>query len=91
MADDEGVDGDQIAGVMGLDVAFAELGAEALQRLDLLLRLRECALRRGLLQAQQAVVAAEQAMSAPYPSDSRRAHLDGHHPAKTAGVAIPPA
>ena len=38
VTDEEGVDGDQIAGVMGLDVALAELGAEAFQRLDLLVR-----------------------------------------------------
>jgi hypothetical protein len=35
--DEEGVDGQQIPGVVGLDVAFAELRAEAFQRLDLFL------------------------------------------------------
>ena len=36
VADEEGVDGDQVAAVPGLDVAFAELGREPLQQTDLL-------------------------------------------------------
>ena len=35
MADEEGVDGEKIAGEAGLDVAFAELGREALEGPDL--------------------------------------------------------
>ena len=50
-ADEEGVDGDQRAGVCGLDVALAELGAEALQQPDLLVGQRQRALGGRLLQA----------------------------------------
>ena len=41
---------------MGLDVTFAELGAEALEEADLLIGEGDLALAGGLLQAQQAVV-----------------------------------
>jgi hypothetical protein len=67
-ADEEGVDGDQVAGMAGLDVALAELRAEALQQADLLLRERDLALGGGLLQAQQALVAGQQAVAAPHPA-----------------------
>ena len=50
-AGSEGVDRDQRAGVRRLDVALAELGAEALQQPDLLLGQFERALGGGLLQA----------------------------------------
>src|SRR5262245_11912444 len=76
VADEEGVDGHQIAGVMGLDVAFAELRAEAFQGLDLLLRQGEGTLGRDLLQAQQTVVPAEQAVAAPDTPNPGRADLD---------------
>ena len=68
MTDEEGVDSHQIAGVMGLDMALAELRTEAFLRLDLLLRQREGVLGRGLLQAQQPVMTAEQAMPTPHAS-----------------------
>jgi hypothetical protein len=51
--DEERVDSHEIASVMGLDMAFAELGAEAFKCLDLLFRPREGALGGGLLQPQQ--------------------------------------
>jgi hypothetical protein len=35
VTDEEGVDGQQITRVVGLDVAFAELRTEAFQRLDM--------------------------------------------------------
>lgn len=31
-ADEEGIDGDEAAGVIGLDMAFAELGREAFEQ-----------------------------------------------------------
>ena len=61
---------------MGLDVAFAELRAEAFQGLDLLLRQGEGTLGRDLLQAQQTVVPAEQAVAAPDTANPGRADLD---------------
>jgi len=46
MVDEEGIDGDEGAGVRHFDVAFAELRAEALQKPDLLVRQAELALAR---------------------------------------------
>ena len=53
MADEEGVDGHQVAGMAGVDVAFAELGAESFQQPDLLLAELDLALTGGLLEPQQ--------------------------------------
>src|SRR3546814_12129239 len=59
-ADEGDVDGDQVAGATGLDVALAELAAEALQETDLLVAEGDLALGSGLLQTQQALVAGPQ-------------------------------
>jgi hypothetical protein len=64
-ADEEGVDRDQSPGVRRLDVALAELRAEALEQADLLVGELELALGGGLLEAQQALVLGEQAVALP--------------------------
>src|SRR3546814_2309366 len=64
-ADEGDVDGDQVAGATGLDVALAELAAEALQETDLLVAEGDLALGGGLLQTQQALVAGQQAVAGP--------------------------
>src|SRR3546814_6444408 len=46
-ADEGDVDGDQVAGATGLDVALAELAAEALQETDLLVAEGDLALGGG--------------------------------------------
>jgi len=55
-ADEEGVDGDERAGVRRLDMTLAELRAEPLQQADLLVGQGKRALGRRLLQAQQVSV-----------------------------------
>src|SRR3546814_2470345 len=71
-ADEGDVDGDQVAGATGLDVALAELAAEALQETDLLVAEGDLALGGGLLQTQQALVAGQQAVAGPTPRAHRR-------------------
>lgn len=67
-ADEEGVHGHQVAGVAGLDLAFAELGAEALQEADLLVRQVDLFTRDVLLQPQQALVPGQEVVAAPHPA-----------------------
>jgi len=55
-ANEEGVDGNQRAGVRRLDMALAVFRAEPLEQRDLFLREGELALGRGLLQPQQPIV-----------------------------------
>src|SRR3546814_16410657 len=71
-ADEGDVDGDQVAGATGLDVALAELAAEALQETDLLVAEGDLALGGGLLQTQQALVAGQQAVAGPTSRAPRR-------------------
>ncbi len=75
-ADEEGVDSDQRAGVRRLDVALAELRAEALQQAQLLIGEVQAALGGCLLQAQQAVVLGQQPVTLPNPADTGRGDLD---------------
>jgi hypothetical protein len=72
--DEEGVDRDQSTGMRRLDVALAELGAEALEQPDLLVGERELALGGRLFQAQQALVLGQQALALP-----DAAHAAGRH------------
>ena len=55
-ADEEGIDGNQRAGVRRLDMTLAVFRAEPLEQRDLFLREGELALGRGLLQPQQPIV-----------------------------------
>ena len=55
-ADEEGVDGNQRAGVRRLDMTLAVFRAEPLEQSDLLIGQAEFALGRGLLQPQQPIV-----------------------------------
>jgi hypothetical protein len=73
---EERVDGHQIAAVVGLDVAFAELRAEAFEGGHLLLVELHDAVGRGLLQPHQPVVLAEQAVAAPHAAHPARRHLN---------------
>jgi len=75
-ADEESVDGDERAGVFGLDVTLAELRAEALEQADLLVGEPDLALGGGLLQAQQSVVLGGEAMALPDPALAARGDLD---------------
>lgn len=59
----------------GLDVAFAELRAEALQQPDLLVGQAQGAFGGGLSQAEEAVVLGQQAMALPDPAQPARGHL----------------
>src|SRR3546814_14162550 len=76
-ADEGDVDGDQVAGATGLDVALAELAAEALQETDLLVAEGDLALGGGLLQTQQALVAGQQAVEGPTPPAPPRRERKG--------------
>ena len=60
MTDEEGVHGHQVAGIAGLDMAFAELGREPLQQPDLLVGEVDLGARDVRLQAQQALVLGQQ-------------------------------
>ena len=75
-ADEEGVDGDQGTGVRRFDVALAELRVEPLQQADLLVGQGQPAFRRGLLQAQQALVLGQQAVALPDPAHAAGGDLD---------------
>ena len=66
MADEEGVDGDEVAGLTGLDVAFAEPGAEPFQQPDLFVRKLDPAFRRGLFQPEQPLLLGQQVMAGPH-------------------------
>jgi len=76
VADEEGVHGDQVAGVPGLDLAFAELGAETLEQPDLLVGQVELLARDVLLQAHQALVPGQEVVAAPDPAHAARRDLD---------------
>lgn len=62
--------------MVGLDVAFAELRAEAFEGFDLFVRELHGPFGRGRLPPQQTIVAAEQAVAAPDAADARRTDLD---------------
>lgn len=79
VADEEGIDGHQIAAVVSLDVSFAELLTEVLERRHLLLIELHDAVGRGLLQSHQPVVLAEQAVAAPHVVHPGRRDLDAGH------------
>ena len=79
-ADEEGVDGDQAAGVRGFDVALAQLRREPLKQADLFLAELEPALGGGLLQAQQPLMLGEQAVAHPHPADAAGRDLDALEP-----------
>ncbi len=80
--------------VAGLDVAFAELGAEALQEPDLLVGERDAAFGDGLLQAQQALMAGHQVVAAPDAAHAAGRHLEAlenqllGHPERPVGGVI---
>ncbi len=71
-ADEEGVDGHQVAPVPGLDVTLAKLRAEAFQQANLLVRELGFACRGGLLQAQQALLLGQEARAGSGPRARRR-------------------
>ena len=74
--DEEGVDGDERAGVRGLDVPLAELGAEPFQEPRLLGCELDRALGRGPLQPQQALMFRQQIVPAPNAAHAARADLE---------------
>ena len=69
MADEEGVDGHEVAGMAGLDVAFAELGAEPFQQPDLFGVEIDLALTGGLLKPQQARLFGQELLTGPHAAD----------------------
>lgn len=73
VADEEAVDGDQRAGMWGLDTALAELGAEPLQKAYLFVRQFDLPLRDALLQARQALVFV---VTGPYSAHAAGGDLD---------------
>ena len=73
---EEGIDSHQIAAVVGLDVTFPELRAEAFERRHLFFVELHDAVGRGLLQSHQPVMLAEQAVAAPHAAHPARRHLD---------------
>lgn len=79
-ADEEGVDGDETAGVRGFDVALAELRREPLEQADLLVGEVELALGGGLLQPQQPLVLGEKPVAHPHPADAAGRDLDAREP-----------
>ena len=75
-ADEEGIDGNQVTRMAGLDVTLSELRTEALQEADLLVRELDLALGRSLLQAQQTFGLGQQAVAAPDPAHAAGGDLD---------------
>jgi hypothetical protein len=91
--DKEGVDGDQIAGVAGLDVPLSELWAESLQETYLVFGEGEFPLADRLLKAQESLMLGHQVMSVPNATDTARANLNtiedqllGHSQASLGGA-----
>src|SRR6266496_3992973 len=72
---EEGVHRDKLAGVLDLDVALPELGAEALEQAYLLLSEGELVLAHRTLQTQQPLVLGEQPVTTPYPAHAAGADL----------------
>ena len=72
MANEERIHGDQSTGVRRLDMAFAELGAEAFEQPALLIRELDRLLGGGPLQAEQALVLGQKVVAAPDPTHRRR-------------------
>ena len=75
MADEESIDGDQVAGVEGLDVVFAEFRRKPLQQPDLVVAEFGPPVRDALLQAQQALIPGQQLMAAPHSAHAAGRHL----------------
>lgn len=75
-ADEEGIDGDQLAGVVDLDVAFTKFGAKAFQVAYLVFSELDFLLTRGALKTQQALMTGQQVMTTPDTSHAGRTHLD---------------
>lgn len=75
-ADEEGIHRHQVSGVLGLDVAFAELGAEPFQGPHLFVREVELLLPDRLFQAQKALVFVQEVMAAPHPPDTTGGEID---------------
>jgi len=79
-ADEEGVDGDEAAGVQRFDVALVELRREPLEQADLFLAELEPALGGGLLQPQQPLVLGEKPVAHPHAADAAGRDLDALEP-----------
>lgn len=75
-ADEEGIDGHQLTGVVYLYMALAELRTEALQMAHLVIGQFDLLLACGLLEAKETLMAREQVMASPDASDARRADLN---------------
>ena len=60
----------------GLDMAFAELGAEPLQQPDLLVRQLDPALGRGFLQSEQTLLPGQQLVAGPHAAHPARGDMD---------------
>jgi hypothetical protein len=71
-ADEEGVHDDQLAGAVNLDLALAELRAEAFKQADLLVAELDLAFGDALFQPQQARLLGQQVVAAPRPRARRR-------------------
>jgi hypothetical protein len=76
MADVEGVDGKQRAAVRGIDVAFAELGIEALQEADLFVGELDGALAGVFFEAQESLVFGEEVVAFPDAADAAGGDAD---------------
>jgi len=75
-AREEGVDGYKLPGGMDFDVALAELGVEALERLDLLFGELDLALADRLVQPKQSLVAGLEVVAHPRAPHSARTDLE---------------
>lgn len=75
-ADEEGVDRHQFPGVVNLNLAFAKLGAEALEQADLLVIELNRLFPMGFLEAQQAVMLGEQVVTLPHATHTARTDVD---------------
>ncbi|MNG83050.1 hypothetical protein D3C71_733360 [compost metagenome] len=75
-ADKEGVDRHQFSGVVDFYLAFAKLGAEALEQANLLVIELNGLLPVGFLEAQQAVVFGEQIVTLPHATHAAGTDVD---------------
>ncbi len=75
-ADEEGVDRHQFPGVVDLNLAFAKLGAEALEQANLLVVELNRLFPMGFLKAQQAVVFGEQIVTLPHATHAAGTDVD---------------
>lgn len=92
-SDKESIDGDQVAGVAGLDVPLPELGTEALQEPYLVFGEGDFPLADRLLKAQEPLMLGHQLVTAPDATDTAGADLDaiedqllGHSQASLGGM-----